>query len=427
MIKNTIFQQKAEKEGLLAKTYVHRERLNQFQGALENDLIKVITGPRRSGKSVFSLLLLKNIEFAYLNFDDENLFKVQNYDEIITGLEEIYPGAKYAMFDEIQNLPRWEIFVNKLQRRGCNLILTGSNARLLSSELATALTGRYISSEVFPFSFSEYLKSRNMAFEDELMSARQKGILLNHLTQYLREGGFPEVSVQHVDCKTYLETLFDALLLKDVVTRHKVRFPRRIYDLALYMLSHFCSEFTFTRIKNNLGLNSTATVEKYIRYLEEAYLLFCLNRFSFKMKEQLKAPKKIYCVDNGFISARAFQSSQNSGRLMENCIFIELLRRGFKVNESLFYYRTRNKREVDFVLRDGIKIDGLIQVCLNVDDAMTMKREIRALTEAGEELGCSNLNVITWDYDARHESDGKEIVFLPLWKWLLENSTSNTK
>lgn len=421
MIKNTILQQKMEKERLLAKAYIHREKLDQFQGILGNDLIKVITGPRRAGKSVFSLLLLKGIEFAYLNFDDENLLKVQNYDEIIAGLEEIYPGVKCAIFDEIQNLPQWEIFVNKLQRRGYNLILTGSNARLLGSELATALTGRYISAEIFPFSFSEYLKSRGITFKDEFLPPEQKGILLNQLTRYLKEGGFPEVSVQHVDSKIYLETLFDALLLKDVVTRHKVRFPRRIYDLALYMLSHFCSEFTFTRIKNNLGFNSTATVEKYIHYLEESYLLFCLNRFSFKMKEQFKAPRKIYCVDNGFISARAFQSSQNSGRLMENCVFIELLRRGFKTNKSLFYYRTRNKREVDFVLRDGIKIDRLIQVCMNIDDAMTMKREIKALTEAGEELGCSNLNIITWDQEFGDHSSGKEITFLPLWKWLLEN------
>lgn len=419
MIRNTILQQKIEKERLMAKPYILREKLNAFQGVLANDLIKVITGPRRAGKSVFSLLLLKDVEFAYLNFDDENLLNVQNYDEIIAGLEEVYPRVKYAMFDEIQNLPQWEVFVNKLQRRGYNLVLTGSNARLLSSELGTALTGRYIANEIFPFSFSEYLKGQHISYGKDMLSPEEKGIILNHLTQYLKEGGFPEVSVQHVDFRLYLETLFDALLLKDVVTRHKVRFPRKIYDLALYMLSHFCCEFTFTGLKNNLGFNSTATVESYIRYLEESYLLFCLNRFSFKMKEQFKAPRKIYCVDNGFISSKAFQSSQNSGRTMENCVFVELLRRGFQSNASLFYYRTRNKREVDFVLRDGIKVDRLIQVCMSLDDKMTMKREMKALEEAGEELGCSHLNIITWDYESKEGSRGKEVLCVPLWKWLL--------
>lgn len=422
MIKNTVLQHKIEKDKLLAKNYILRQNLGSAQKFLDSDLIKVITGPRRSGKSVFSLLLLREKDFVYLNFDDENILKVKNYDEILEAVFEVYPERRYFLFDEIQNLPNWELFVNKLQRRGYNLILTGSNARLLSKELATSLTGRYVATEIFPFSFKEFLTAKNFSFKKEdLALPETRGRIINFLDEYLQSGGFPEVVVKNLDPKTYLETLIDAILLRDVVRRHKVRFSRELYNLALYLFSNFSCEFSFNKLRNILQFQSTSTLQKYLGYLEEAYLFFTLNRFSFKVKEQIKSPKKIYGMDNGLIRAKDFALSHNTGRHMENLVLVENLRRGCKANEDIFYYRAANHREVDFVLKQGIGIRQLIQVCYDLNNIDTRTREIKSLFEAGRELNCKNLLVINWDYEGEEEIKGRVVKFIPLWKWLLEN------
>lgn len=418
MLKNTVLQHKLEKERLVSKKYLLREKLGFAQKFLDTDLIKVITGPRRAGKSIFSILLLKSKEFAYLNFDDENLLKIKNYDEIIKTIFEVYPKIEAILFDEIQNLENWETFVNKLQRRGYNLILTGSNAKLLSQELGTALTGRYIPVEILPFSFKEFLKAREFKKEN-LDIPEIKGKILNLLDEYLQNGGFPETVVKNLEAKTYLETLFDALLLKDVVKRYNVRFSQKIYDLASYLIANFASEYSFTRLKNVLEFRSTNTVQNYLKYLEEAYLVFSLNRFSFKAKAQIKAPKKIYLVDNGFILAKSFQFSANIGKLMENLVLVELLRRGNKLNMGVFYYKTKAGREIDFLLKEGIKIKELIQTCYEADKEETKNREVKALIEASFEVGCDNLLIITRDLETEEKIKGKKVKFIPLWKWLV--------
>lgn len=419
MTKKIILEHKAEKERFLKNEYLPREKLGFARSFVDESLMKIIIGPRRAGKSIFAFLLLKGKNFAYLNFDDENLLALST-DEILRGIFEVWPDCKCIFFDEIQNLENWEIFVNKLQRRGSNLILTGSNANLLSKELATKVTGRYVPIEIFPFSFGEFLESRN--FKDVNSEVPEtRGKLLNYLNSYLENGGFPEVVVKNLDAKTYLETLFDAILFKDITKRYKVRYPQKIYDLALYLVSNFCSEFSFTKLKNVLNFHSTDTVQKYASYLEGAYLFFYLNRFSFKMGEQIKSPKKVYVVDNGIILAKSFQFSKNAGRLMENLVFLELLRKGYKINKDVFYYKTRSFKEVDFVIRRGVEIIELIQVCYHMEEEKTKLREVKSLITAGKELKCNNLSVITWDYEAKEKSSGKEIKFVPLWKWFLEN------
>jgi len=419
MIKNIILQHKKEKETLLYRTYVLREKLSFAKNFLETDLIKVITGPRRAGKSVFASLLLKDKNFAYLNFDDENLLKINNSDEIIKGIFEVYGETKFILFDEIQNFKNWELFVNKLQRRGFNLILTGSNAKLLSKELATSLTGRHIPIEILPFSFREFLSAKNFGVK-EIDLPETKGKILNYLNEYLKNGGFPEVVVKNLEAKTYLDTLADAILLKDVVKRYKVRFSQKIYDLFLYLVSNFTNEFTFTKLKNTLNFNSVNTVQNYLSYLEEAYLIFSLNRFSFKVKEQIKTAKKVYLVDNGFVLAKSFQFSQDLGRLLENLVFGELLKRGLKVNENIFYYKTRNQKEIDFVIKEGTKIKNLIQVVYQFSDSEIQKRETKSLIEASQELKCNDLTIITWDVEKEEKIKDQKIKIIPLWQWLLK-------
>lgn len=423
MIKNIVLQHRQEKEELLARQYIPREQLNDAKKLLKTDLIKVIIGPRRAGKSVFGALLLKGEKFAYLNFDDEDLLKVKNYNQIIQALLEVYPRADFYFFDEVQNLVNWEIFVNKLQRRGYNLILTGSNAKLLSQELASSLTGRHFPIEILPFSFREFLLAKDFVFKKkDLNLPDKKAAFLNYLDEYLHSGGFPEVVVKNLEAKTYLKTLFDAVLLKDVVKRRRVRFSQKIYDLATYLAANFASQFTFNKLKNTLEFRSVKTVQDYLGYLEEAYLVLSLNRFSFKSKEQIRAPRKTYLVDNGFIFAKSFQFSPNTGRLMENLVLVELLRKGYRLNEGVFYYQTRNRREVDFVIKKGSRIQQLIQVCHQTDELETKKREIKSLLEASGELNCQNLLILTQDFEAEEQVKDKKIKFLPLWQWLLTKS-----
>ena len=216
-----------------------------------------------------------------------------------------------------------------------------------------------------------------------------------------------------------METLFDAILLKDVVKRYSIRFSQKIYDLATYLISNFSSEFSFTKLKNILNFRSVNTVQNYLKYLEEAYLVFSLNRFSFKTKEQIKSPRKIYLVDNGFILAKSSPFSQNIGKLMENLVFVEILRKGYGLNKDIFYYKTRNERKIDFILKEGLKIKKLIQVCYDPNDLDAQKRELKSLIEASEELNCNDLLIITWDHEGDKGFKGRKIKFIPLWKWLI--------
>jgi len=318
----------------------------------------------------------------------------------------VYPNAKYLLFDEIQNLKHWELFVNRLHRRGTNLIITGSNAKLLSSELSTALTGRHISIELLPFSVREYLDARGIEITELSNSLPEvKGKAMNEIETYLRRGGYPEVVTKGLDAKSYLTVLLESTLFKDVVRRYNVRYSAKIAELSTYLAADFPTEFTFTKLKNSLGFNSVNTVQNYVNYLQESYIFFSLNRYSHKVKEQLKASRKAYVVDNGFGSSI---SSLNMGKLLENVVFGDLFRRGFRPNDTLFFYRTKSQREVDFVLRQSRKTDMLVQVAYRLDDK-TEERESRALVEASDELNCNNLLLITWDQEGENVSDGKTI------------------
>jgi len=247
-----------------------------------------------------------------------------------------------------------------------------------------------------------------------------KGSVLSYLSSYLDEGGFPEIASGKAPLKDYLSTLFDAILFKDVVKRYNIRFPQSMYDLAIYLLSSPATEFTFSRIKSLLGFRSTATAQKYINFLNEAYLFFYLTRFSYKVREQINAPKKAYVVDAGLIAAKSPQVLQFKARLMENAVFLELIRRGYAANRDLFYYKTRNGKEVDFLLRQGSGFKELIQVCFDLNAAgSTAEREFRALAEAGKEFKCANLTVISWDEERSAKHNGCTIRIVPFWKWLL--------
>lgn len=406
MLENTVLKQKKEKERLSSLPYVERTKTAEARKWLDSDLIKVVLGPRRAGKSVFSLMLLKDRPFAYFNFEDEAISGKDefNYDELLKELHAVYGQTKNILFDEIQNLPKWELFVNRLHREGYNLVLTGSNARLLSRELSTVLTGRHIPIEILPFDFKEFLRAKQYI---------EKAQLLPLLEQYLTGGSYPEVTVKDLDPKGYLDVLFDSLLFKDVVKRHKIRFSTEIDNLGSYLVNNVSNQYSLRKLASVLGFRSGVTLEKYISYLIEAYIIFSLHRYSYKAGERLKSPKKAYIIDNGFVTAKAVQHSPDKGKLLENLVFTELIKKGFEPNHDLFYYKTRNDREVDFVLKSGSIVIELIQVAYEMNNPDTEHREIKALIEAGEELGTSNLTIITWNEKREIKKNGSTIVFVP--------------
>ncbi len=425
MLKDIVLKQKIKKEELLKSQYVDRTKEPFAKKWLSSTLIKVVLGPRRAGKSVFSLLLLKDHDFMYFDFDDEVLASEGSIGtaELMKELHSAYGDVKTILFDEIQNLPAWELFVNRLHREGYNLVLTGSNAHLLSKELATHLTGRHMPIELLPFDFKEFLKGKKFEIDPEYKSLPEKhGQLLNLLDQYLLKGGFPEVVVSNLDPADYLEVLFDSLLFKDVVKRHRVKFSTQISTLGSHLVNNFSSLYTLNKLMTALNLKSVHTVDKYLSYLEEAYLVFSLQRYSPKSRQRINSPKKIYVVDNGFITAKAIQHSPDKGKLMENLVFTELVKRGVKPSRELFYYKTRNDREIDFVVKKETEVIELIQVCYESINPDVEQRETKALVEASGELNVKKLTVLTWDEKREVEKDGLSIQFKPLWEWLLEKT-----
>lgn len=422
MIKGIIKQQHEERVILLNQHYIKRIDDALIADYLGIKLIKLITGPRRAGKSVLALQLLQDNNFAYLDFDDDLLLKHFDEDAVIQAINEIYFGYKYLLLDEIQNLPNWELWVNKLYRRGVNLIVTGSNAKLLSHEMASSLTGRYVQISVFPFSFAEVMRFHEIAIPTQTEPTPiEMGNILNQLNGYLLNGGFPETVLNPSILKNYLSSLFDSILLKDILKRFRIRQSQQLFDLSNYLLSNYTNPYSSNQLKTDLNFNSVSTVQKFLAYLEEPFLFLSLTRYTTKIKTQQKSPKKSYIIDNGFIKARSFELSPNYGRLLENLIFVELLRRNYRPELELFYYRTRNDREVDFVLRKGHSVDMLMQVCYDITNSKTLKREIDALAEASVELACTNLRLITWDKEEIIEKDGLKIQLIPAYKWLLLN------
>ncbi|MBI3385574.1 ATP-binding protein [Candidatus Gottesmanbacteria bacterium] len=277
MLKHTVSNQKLQKEQLLTFEYIWRTKEPFARKWLDSNLIKVVLGPRRAGKSVFSLMLLKDRPFMYFNFDDEIVSSAGGIatDELMKELHAIYGQIKTVLFDEIQNLPNWELFVNRLHREGYNLVLTGSNATLLSKELATHLTGRHIPIEILPFDFNEFLRAKKFQINETYSALpQQRGELLNLTENYLVNGGFPDVAVNRIDPKDYLDILFDSLVFKDVVKRHRVKFSTQIGNLGAYLVSNFANLYTARKVLGILNLRSASTTEKYIDYLEEAYLVF---------------------------------------------------------------------------------------------------------------------------------------------------------
>jgi predicted AAA+ superfamily ATPase len=415
MLRDFVLNQKAELERFLKETYVKRD-VKQF--SFGNSLINVIMGPRRAGKSFFVLHTLKQLgKFGYVNFDTEARFDLENYDDLVAEINRVYEKTTIIFLDEVQNLPRWELFVNRLQRQGYEIIVTGSNSKLLSRELATHLTGRHIPTTVLTFSFREYLRAKK-ADLSKLTTQEKEDLVLD----YLQTGGYPEVVTKKLDASQYLSVLFDSIVYKDIIKRHNIRKGPDIERLAIYLLSNLASEVSYLSLAKVIGIKSSLTIQKYCDFLEEAYLIFKVSRFSYKTK-QVGQNRKMYCYDNGIIAAKAFQTSPNLGKLFENCIAVHLKRKEIDKQIELYYWKNSQGEEVDFIIKKGPKVAELIQACCLMDNEKTIDREIRALLKAGNELNCDKLTIISLREEKVEEKQWfgfkGTITFIPLEKWLL--------
>ena len=414
-MKTIVLNQRKERDALLSHPYLTRRISLDTDTLLNSHLIKLITGPRRVGKSTQALLMLRDKNFAYLNFDSQQLLDAWDANLVMRMLDDVYPGYDYLLLDEVQNLDAWDLWVSELYRQGKNLVITGSNAKMLSSEMATVLTGKYLQVEMLPFSLEELFDWHKLDLH-HLMP--EQGAECKVLTDdYLRNGGYPEVVASRQLVRSYLDTLFDSIVWKDVAKRHNVRNITDLNNLAVYLVSNFCNPLSANELAEELGLSSVNTTKKYMDYLHEPYLFYYLSRYNNKLKLMKKAPRKVYVVDNGFVAAKAFSVTENLGRLLENQIFIELVRRGYDTEKTMFYYRSRNDKEVDFVLRQGVHIERLVQVCYDLSSPKTEKREVDAIVECAGELKCDNLTIVTYDDERTIEKDGYKIDVIPIAKF----------
>ncbi|MCX8182999.1 MAG: ATP-binding protein [Crenarchaeota archaeon] len=422
-LKKVVASQREEMESLFAaekiiERDVDAEKLRSF---LSQPNILTVLGVRRCGKSLLSWMLLRGLKFGYVNFFDERLagFEAKNLGNLLEAFYQLYgTDLEYMVLDEIQHVNGWERFVSRM-RTSKKIIVTGSSSQLLSSELATLLTGRHVDFVLYPFNFREFLRIRGVELgENWQYSTIVISKLKSMLEEYLKTGGFPEASKFG---RRILVSIYSDVLEKDVASRHRVKKTVALKEFVRYMVSNVSSEFSFSRLRRILNIKDVHTVKNYAEWVSEAYLLFFLERFSPKLKLQFISPKKAYCVDNGIVTSIGFRVSENLGGLMENLVAVELLRRrSYSFSDfEVFYWRDYQHNEVDFIVKNGLNIKQLIQVTYATGRDEVNPREVKALLKASGELRCKDLLVVTWDYEDEAVSNGRKIRYIPLWKWLL--------
>ena len=407
----------------LVKDFFKREiKFEGVERALKlpkiNKIISII-GPRRAGKTwYFYFLFQKEENPMYVNFEDITFkyLEAKEFFKILKIFSEIKYEPKALFFDEVQNLKNWSTLVRSLYDRGFKIFVTGSSSKLLPKEISTELRGRTLSYLLLPFSFSEFLKAKNFKPEADIFEKR--GTLLKLLHAYLEEGGFPEVVLSE-NKEKILREYFNEIFYKDFVERHRIKsleFGRFLFE---FCFQNFSKEISFRKIKNFFGKNvSDTTLYEYIEKLQDTLSVFFLEKCEKSVYLRKSWPKKIYVCDLGLSNILGFE--EDIGKKMENAVFLELLRRtNKKPLMEIFYWKDYQQREIDFIIKEGLKIKQLIQVTYASTRDEIIEREIKSLLKASELLKCKNLLCITWDYEGEEKIGGKKIKFVPLWRWLL--------
>ena len=383
---------------------------------LNNEEIIIISGVRRCGKSVLLQQIRDRLpqKDYFFNFDDDRLsnFTVENFQQLYEVFIELYGEQNYFYFDEIQNIAGWEHFAKRLYNSGKKVFITGSNARMLSKELGTYLTGCYIAIELYPFSFSEFLDFREQQhLLGDISGTIARGETQSAFNDYLKQGGFP-IYLRSED-GIVLKTLYDNILYKDVMVRNQIVNEREVKELVYYTVSNIGKPLTYTSLAKVIGVKNPTTVKNYLEYIENTYLLFSLSKLDYSVKAQLRNPKKVYAIDNALVSRLGFHFSGEEGRLLENMVYIELRRRGGEI-----FYHNSGSAECDFVVRDGFRVVQAIQACYLLGSSDTREREIRGIQDAMDTYQLLEGTIITNTHEEELKYGDKMIHILPAWKWL---------
>ncbi len=384
-----------------------------------------IAGPRRAGKTFYFFQLIKKIgkeKCLYLNFEDTRLFETdfREIRKIIRLYAELFGRLpECLLFDEIQNVKNWEIAVRELYDTfQYRIFLTGSSSMLLSKEISTQMRGRSLAYFFFPFSFTEFLRFKK--FRVEKLSKDEESLLKNLLREYLEFGGFPDVVSSGLK-ENLLKEYFDSALFKDVIERHSVKNLHLVNSIFKQMINNFSKEFSVNALYNafkSQGIKvSKDTIYRYLNYFEDSVSVFFVKRHSEKLRLKEAWPRKVYLADTGL--SKAIRVSEDIGKLMENCVFLQLFSlKNKKPLVDIAYYRDYAGREVDFVIREGPDVTRLIQVTYALGFDEIRSDEIKSLIAAADALRCKNLTLVTWDYAGKKTIKGRSISFVPLWKFL---------
>ncbi|MFA5296293.1 MAG: ATP-binding protein [Methanoregulaceae archaeon] len=373
--------------------------------------IIVISGIRRCGKSTLLRQFGERIgDYLYINLDDERLFgfDIGDFEHLMLTFHKLHPGNRVLLIDEVQNVSSWERFVRRVHDDGYKVILTGSNAALLSGELATRLTGRYLQIELFPFSFREYLSLKGV--DHARLTTGEKASLLNHFDYYLENGGFPEFL--KTGDNELLRRTYEDILFRDIVARFGIRDVKMFRQMARYLFSNFTKDASYHSLKNALGIKSAMSVRSYVQYLGEAYLVFELFNYSPSLKKQYAGTKKFYVADNGIRNAVSLRFSGDWRRMLENLVFLELRRRG----EVCYFWR--EKLECDFLIEKKGRLVAALQCSCTIGEE-NRKRELSGLSAAMDRWDIGTGTIITYNQEGEVQlPEGRTANLVPAWKWL---------
>ena len=418
IILQVLAEQQEEIRNYKPQQWVTRREESLFE--FDTKMAQVVIGVRRSGKSTLchKVLLEHGLRYGYVNLDDDRLadLKTEDLNTVLSCVYQLYgTDVPYLLLDEIQDVDGWYLFVNRLLRTNLRIFITGSNAKLLSGELATHLTGRYNEIRLFPFSFSEFCSFHHidMTGITTKADAERKRAFMD----YLHDGGFPEM--QNLRNKRgYVESLVEAILRKDIKKRFKIRNIEALRKIAHYLINNVCQEVNYDELSGLLGI-ADKTVKKYVDYLCQAFMIQLLNRHSFKVKERIRN-QKAYVVDTALQSNREnVLTPENLGWRLENVVCLELLRRCTDEFLDIYYYKPNPKaKEVDFVICDKGKTIELMQVAYDIDSPKTYARETSSLVKASNALRCEHLTLIAMTSSRDVTIEGKNIHIVSAFEWL---------
>ena len=420
VILQVLAEQKEEIESYKTQKWVARKEESLFE--FNTTMAQVVIGVRRSGKSTIchKVLLERGIRYGYVNLDDDRLadMQVKDLNTVLSCVYQLYgTDISYLVLDELQDVDGWYLFVNRLMRTSLHIFITGSNAKLLSGELASHLTGRYNEIHLYPFSFSEYCRYHQIDMQSITTKAdadRKRAFM-----DYIQDGGFPEMQGLR-NKRAYVQSLIEAILRKDIQKRFKIRNIEALRKLAHHLINNACQEVNYDDLSDMLGI-ADKTAKKYVDYLSQAFLIQLMTRHSFKSQERIRN-QKAYIVDTGMQSNRDNAlAPENLGWRLENVAYIELLRRCAHDFLDVYYYKpTARAKEIDFVVCDKGKAVELIQVAYAIDSQRAYDRETSSLVKASNALSCNRLTLVAFSSTRDVVVEGKTIHIVSVLEWLLQ-------